>query len=354
MANVCTWPSSSVSESRPFPCTPTIPDLRDLSSLLPFGSPAVLPQQPICSRSKKRRARRRPRATGPQPMVPTAHSTQVAHPQPLMNLDIDAPPLPIPRAVPANPQLVQPAQPIYQRSPDPQANLDTVRKTARKVVRISSAAVQQKQKQPSPLQPYCTLAVESNWQGVRAHSTQASSSKPVPRVLFCCAVLLRSTGSPILNCDERLLMPAMCNQSETAACNPPFNPHGYVTASNRRVNRLLAARTLAFDMPCNIQYPIPISAPAVSPRALNFAQPAADTLMTALPQPMRIKLQLITSARAHTPVVLPMWQHLHSPLVAQECVVASNAPCDVRSDILHNLSALYINCSSPAVQPTRS
>ena len=146
----------------------------------------------------------------------------------------------------------------------------------------------------------------------------------------------------------------MCNQSERAACSPPLNPLGYVTASKRRVNRSLAPSTLAFDTPRHKQYPIPRSAPAVSPRALNCAQPAADTLIIALPQPIRTKLQLITSAHAHTPVVLPMWQHLQSPLVAQQCVIASNAPCDVRSNTLHNLSAIYINCSSPVCQPTRS
>ena len=76
--------------------------------------------------------------------------------------------------------------------------------------------------------------------------------------------------------------------------------------------------------------------------------------MTALSQPIRTKLELITSWRAHTPAVMLMWQHLHSPLVAQECVGASNAPCDVRYDKLHNPTAVHINCISPACQPTRS
>ena len=80
-----------------------IPDLRNLSLLPPFGSFSVLPQQPIRTRTGKRIARRRPRATGPQPMVRTAHSMQVADQKPFMDLHIDAPPSPIPRAVPANP-----------------------------------------------------------------------------------------------------------------------------------------------------------------------------------------------------------------------------------------------------------
>ena len=86
---------------------------------------------------------------------------------------------------------------------------------------------------------------------MRAHSTQTSSSKPVARVLFCNAILLRSTGAPLLNRDERLLMPAMCNQSERAARDPPLNPHGYVTTRERRVNKLLTARTLVLDTPRN-------------------------------------------------------------------------------------------------------
>ena len=106
---------------------------------------------------------------------------------------------------------------------------------------------------------------------MRAHSTQASSLKPVACVSFCCAVLLRSTGALVLGRNERLLMPAVCNQSERAARDSPLDPHGYVTARERRVKKLLAARTLAFDRPHNKQYPIPRSAPAVSPRALNCA-----------------------------------------------------------------------------------
>ena len=94
-----------VAQPNPVHSTPqsharAIRDIRDVSPLPPFGSPAVLKQQPlrrITVRCKKRGNIRAPVA---QPLVPAVHSTQVLRSPPLMDLRIGAPLSPIPRVVP--------------------------------------------------------------------------------------------------------------------------------------------------------------------------------------------------------------------------------------------------------------
>ena len=87
-------------QSEPRSHARAIRDTFDVSPLSPFGLPAVLPQQPPRRSTVRRKKRRNTHAPVAQPLAPTAQSTQVPCPPPLINLRISAPPSPIPRVAP--------------------------------------------------------------------------------------------------------------------------------------------------------------------------------------------------------------------------------------------------------------
>ena len=210
--------ASRVAQSNPVQSAPhsharAICDLRDVSPLPPFGSPAVLPQQPPRRSTVRRKKRRNTRAHVAQPLAPTAQSTQVPRPPPLMDLRISAPPSPVPRvaspllrnrrALPANAQHPASAQP----------HLYALRKKPRTDVCILNAENDTPLSPPSSLSPpsppratrsmnalvedhNSRVAVTSTAQFIGTSASSASSSSSAAsaasRASYCYAVSLRS------------------------------------------------------------------------------------------------------------------------------------------------------------------
>ena len=204
-------------------CAPEIPDLRDLSPFSPFGSPAVLPQEPM----RKRAATRRPclsvRAIGPQPKSPIAQCTQAARPPSILNLCVRTPPSPVQPVTPTRSQVPFPQPSTTQSASGPQPDLNPVRKKARTAVQIVNAAVHSSTHQPSAPHSVCTPAHKTNPRLARARAFQANSSKPSARVSFCCAVSLRSADAQHHGRYEYLLRTAVCNKSARDSHAPPMN-----------------------------------------------------------------------------------------------------------------------------------
>ena len=92
-----------------------------------------------------------------------------------------------------------------------------------------------------------------------------------------------------------------------------------VMAREQNVKGPQAARARTHNSLYSNRLLIPGNERAVCPRALNSARPSADIVIAARPLPLHAELLLLTSAHALTPTVLPEWQHLHSPAVAQHC-----------------------------------
>ena len=180
----------------------------------------LLPQQPPRRSTVRRKKGRNTRAPVAQPLAPTAQSTQVPRPPPLMDLRISAPPSPIPhvapllirnrRALPANAQQPASAQP----------HLDEVRKKSRTAVCILNAVKDTPPSPPSP--PRATrsmnalvgdhksrVAATSTLQFIGASAASAASA--ASRSSYCNAVSLRSHDENNRSSYALLLRPAVYN-----------------------------------------------------------------------------------------------------------------------------------------------
>ena len=106
----------------------------------------------------------------------------------------------------------------------------------------------------------------------------------------------------------------------------------------------LAERTRMCTQASRALEQFPGSACKESLSALNCVQPERNSLYKPRsPQPRDDILS--TSARALTPTVLPLWQHLHRAMIAQGYELDKRTRCDMRSCPQLELAPLYIKCS---------
>ena len=280
-------------------------------------------------------------------------STEVARPPWLMNLCISAPPSPISPAALPHTQAFLPQPSTTQHALGPKSHLNSVRNNTRSAMKIVSAAVHLHTQLPNPPQFVCTPAHNSNPLLARAPAFQDDSrTKPAARVSMCCAVSQRSSDALHHRRYKYLLRTGVFNQSARDSHVPPMNSADDLMTREQNVKGAQAARTRTLDPLYNNRLLIPGNERAVCPRALNGARPLADTLITARPPPLHAELVLFTSEPALTPTVLPKWQHLYSPKVANRCALVSRTQSDTSNYTQHNPDALYINCSPPACQPS--
>ena len=182
----CTAPHKPISES-PRPRAQSVPATRDQSPpYSPFGSPAVLHQEPARNVATKCRVRRNTRARTPVASYPIAHSTQAARPSSLPELQVTPPP-----RVTGAPQTVQTPVPpsTNSRCPEPEPHLGEVPKRPRAPVRIIDAA-------GAPVRSLRPLSTPTR---------DLSSNAPVIQVdvVHCYAMSVHARAST--NCDETFL-----------------------------------------------------------------------------------------------------------------------------------------------------
>ena len=227
------------------PHVPAISDLRDLSPLPPFGSPAVLPQRPLLKPRAKRKTFHNTRVAGPQPTVPATQSTQVPRLPSLLNLRINASPSPIPQAAPLPHLESHPSPTLAQQSPCLQPHLASLRKKPRSAVRIFNAV-----EDSQPPQAAFAPADKTNSQVAVASDSRVTGTPAAARVAYCYAVSLRSADVHNHN-DHRYLLRATDWCAELRMAHAPTLYSAECTmARAQQVKDSPAERTLA---PCKLQ-----------------------------------------------------------------------------------------------------
>lgn len=148
-------------------------------------------------------------------------------------------------------------------------------------------------------------------------ASKVENSKPAARTSFSCAVSRCSAG---LQC-KCVLRAAECTQIPRELDAQPMNSTDDVTACTWQVESLQAARTRTLD-----------------PSLALLLPRRADLLFTSLP-------------RGHMPTMLPVWQQLHSPTIAQDCAVVSRTPSDTLNCFVSDLFARTLPSSPSSTEP---